>query len=59
MAVLELTEQIRERCTGSRKYYAPEISNFDLERARVYKRKNWAPDKTINMEAWEKVTQTN
>ena len=59
LAVLELTEQIRERCTGSRKYYAPEISNFDLERARMYKRKNWAPDKTINMEAWREVSGSN
>ena len=36
-----------------------EVSNFDLERARMYKRKNWAPDNTINMEAWEKVARPN
>ena len=59
MAVLELTEQIRERCTGSRKYYPSKISNFDLERARMYKRKNWAPDKTISIEAWEEVSKSN
>ena len=59
MAVLELTEQIRERCTGSRKYYPSKISNFDLERARMYKRKNWAPDKTISVEAWEEVSKSN
>ena len=57
--MLELTEQIRERCTGLRKYYAPEVSNFDLERARMYKRKNWAPDETINMDAWEEVFRPN
>ena len=59
MAVLELTEQIRERCTGSRKYYPSKISKFDLERARMYKRKNWAPDKTISVEAWEEVSKSN
>ena len=59
MAVLELTEQIRERCIGSRKYYPSKISNFDLERAKMYKRKNWAPDKTINVDAWEEVSRPN
>ena len=59
MAVLELTEQVRERCTGFRKYNSSKISNFDLERARMYKRKNWAPDKTISIEAWEEVSKSN
>ena len=39
MAVLELTEQIRERCTGSRKYYSLKVSDYDLERAKMYKEK--------------------
>ena len=52
MAVLELTERIRERCTGSRKYYPTTISDFDRKRVRMYKSKGWAPDETINMDAW-------
>ena len=52
MAVLELTERIRERCTGSRKYYPSIITDFDRKRVRMYKSKGWAPDKTINMDAW-------
>jgi len=52
MAVLELTERIRERCTGSRKYYPTTITDFDRKRVRMYKSKGWAPDKTINMDAW-------
>ena len=52
MAVLELTERIRERCTGSRKYYPSTITDFDRKRVRMYKSKGWAPDKTINMDAW-------
>ena len=52
MAVLELTERIRERCTGSRKHYPNTITDFDRERVRMYKSKGWAPDKTINMDAW-------
>ncbi len=59
MAVLELTEQIRERCTGSRKYYSLKVSDYDLERAKMYKRKNWAPDQTINVEAWEEVSDSH
>ena len=51
MAVLELTERIRERCTGSRKYY-PTITDFDRKRVKMYKSRGWAPDKTINMDAW-------
>ena len=52
MAVLELTERIRERCTGSRKYYSTTITDFDRKRVRMYKSKGWAPDETINMDAW-------
>ena len=52
MAVLELTERIRERCTGSRKYYPTTITDFDRKRVRMYKSKGWAPDETINMDAW-------
>ena len=52
MAVLELTERIRERCTGSRKYYPSSVSDSDRKRVKMYKAKGWAPDKTINMEAW-------
>ncbi len=52
MAVLELTERIRERSTGFRKYYLPAITDFDRKRVRMYKSKGWAPDKTINMDAW-------
>ena len=52
MAVLELTERIRERCTGSRKYYPTTITDFDRKRVKMYKSKGWAPDKTINMDAW-------
>ena len=52
MAVLELTERIRERCTGSRKYYPSTITDFDRKRVKMYKSKGWAPDKTINMDAW-------
>ena len=52
MAVLELTERIRERCTGFRKYYPTTITDFDRKRVRMYKSKGWAPDKTINMDAW-------
>ena len=52
MAVLELTERIRERCTGSRKYYPTTVTDFDRKRVRMYKSKGWAPDKTINMDAW-------
>ena len=52
MAVLELTERIRERSTGFRKYYPPTVSDVDRKRVEMYKSKGWAPDKTINMEAW-------
>ena len=52
MAVLELTERIRERCTGSRKYYPTKVTDFDRKRVKMYKSKGWAPDKTINMDAW-------
>jgi len=52
MAVLELTEKIRERSTGVRKYYPATITDDDRRRVKMYKSKNWAPDNTINMEAW-------
>ena len=39
MAVLELTEQIRERCTGSRKYYSLKVSDYDLNVPRCIKEK--------------------
>ena len=59
MAVLELTERIRERCTGTRKYNLPKVSAFDRKRALMYKNKNWAPDNTINMDAWIEVSGAN
>ena len=59
MAVLELTERIRERCTGARKYNLPKVSAFDRKRALMYKNKNWAPDNTINMDAWIEVSGAN
>ncbi len=52
MAVLELTERIRERCTGSRKYYSSTITDLERKRVRMYRSKGWAPDQTINMDAW-------
>ena len=59
MAVLELTERIRERSTGVRKHYPPSILDIDRERVKVYKGKNWAPDNTINMDAWREASKSN
>ena len=59
MAVLELTERIRERSTGVRKHYPPSILDIDRERVKVYKGKNWAPDNTINMDAWREYSKSN
>ena len=59
MAVLELTERIRERCTGSRKYYPSTVTDFDRKRVKRYKSKGWAPDKTINMDAWVEMSNEN
>jgi len=59
MAVLELTERIRERSTGVRKYYPPSILDIDRERVKIYKGKNWAPDNTINMDAWREDSKSN
>ena len=59
MAVLELTERIRERSVGFRKYYPPTVSDADRKRVEKYKSKGWAPDKTINMEAWVEFSKEN
>ena len=52
MAVLELTERIRERSTGVRNYRSDSITEIERKRVQMYKKNNWAPDETINMDAW-------